>query len=43
MSATFDVPSDCPAQQLQLTGLAPEFPETVDVTIGGLDLSRLPQ
>ena len=43
VSATFGIPSGCPAQQLQLVGIAPEFPETVDVAIRGLDLSRVEQ
>jgi hypothetical protein len=39
----FDIGADCPAQQLELVGAAPEFPATVDVTIGGLDLERMAQ
>ena len=39
----FDIAADCPAQQLELVGAAPEFPVTVDVTIGELDLERMAQ
>jgi len=36
----FDVPADCPAQNLQLAGTAPELPQQADVTIAGLSLAR---
>jgi len=36
----FAVPVDCPAQRLELTGSAPELPQTVDLTISGLTLVR---
>ena len=39
---TFDVPADCPAQQFQLAGNAPELPQQADVTVSGLNLSRVP-
>lgn len=34
----FDVPANCPAQRLELSGSAPELPQTVDLTIGALTL-----
>ena len=41
LSGSFSVPAGgCPAQQLELIGNAPEFPETADVTIGRLELQR---
>lgn len=40
-SGGFEVPSDCPAQKLELSGAAPEFPQTVDVTIRGLSVTRV--
>ena len=38
--ATFAVPADCPAQRLELVGSAGEFPQTIDFTIGNLELAR---
>jgi len=38
---TFDVPADCPAQQLRLVASAPELPQQADVSISGLNLSRV--
>jgi hypothetical protein len=43
VKGVFEIGSDCPAQRLELVGVAPEFPETVDVTISGLDISKVPQ
>ena len=40
--ATFDVPPDCGAQNLQLTGSAPELPQEVEATVSGLSLVRVP-
>lgn len=40
--AEFDVPADCGAQSLQLTGSAPEIPQQVEVTVSGLALGREP-
>ena len=40
-SGGFEVSNDCPAQKLELSGAAPEFPQTVDVTIRGLSLTRV--
>ena len=37
----FDVPADCPAQQLQLVANAPELPQQADITVSGLNLSRV--
>lgn len=37
----FAVPADCSAQQLDLKGTAPDFPETVDVSLTGLGLARV--
>ncbi len=38
---SFSVPMvDCPAQRLELSGTAPEFPEQADVTIGQFRLQR---
>ena len=38
----FDVPpADCGAQNLQLTGSAPELPQQADVTVSGLSLIRV--
>ena len=39
--ATFDVPGDCPAQQLQLVANAPDLPHQADITVSGLNLSRV--
>lgn len=36
----FEVPAGCQAQQLELKGTAPEFPESVDVTLTGLAVAR---
>ena len=36
----FVVPAGCQAQQLELKGTAPDFPETVDVSLSGLAISR---
>jgi hypothetical protein len=41
VSGDFAVPADCPAQLLELSGVAPEFPQTVDVTVRGLALSKV--
>ena len=38
--AEFDVPAGCGAQNLLLTGSAPEIPQQVEATISGLTLSR---
>lgn len=38
--AMFEVPRDCPAQLLELYGTSPEFPETLDVTLSNLALSK---
>jgi len=38
---TFDVPANCPAQQLQLVANAPDLPQQADVTVSGLNLSRV--
>lgn len=40
-SGGFEVSNECPAQKLELSGAAPEFPQTVDVTIRGLSLTRV--
>ena len=37
----FGIGADCPAQQLSLTGTPPDFPETVDVTLSELSLTRI--
>lgn len=37
---TFSVPAGCGAQQLDLRGIAPDFPETVDVSLTGLAITR---
>lgn len=39
-ASRFVVPSGCQAQQLELTGTAPEFPETVEVSLTGLAINR---
>ena len=39
-SGEFEIGGDCPAQLLELTGASPDFPQTVDVTISGLTLTR---
>ena len=39
-ASRFIVPAGCQAQQLELVGTAPEFPETVDVSLTGLAISR---
>ena len=39
---TFDVPVDCSAQHLQLVANAPELPQQADITVSGLNLSRVP-
>jgi hypothetical protein len=39
-SGQLGVPGNCPAQLVELIGTSPEFPQTVDVTIKGLSLSR---
>lgn len=39
-ASRFVVPAGCPAQQLELKGVAPEFPETVDVALTGLAVTR---
>ena len=36
----FTIGSDCPAQLLSLTGTPPDYPETVDVTLSALSLTR---
>ena len=36
----FAVPPGCQAQQLELNGAAPDFPQTVDVTLTGLGVTR---
>jgi hypothetical protein len=41
ISGSFAVVRDCPAQQLELVGTAPDFPETSDVTVGSLRLTRV--
>jgi hypothetical protein len=41
VAGIFTVGSDCPAQLLELAGTSPEFPQTTDVTISGLSLSRV--
>lgn len=38
----FEVPADCGAQNLQLTGSAPEIPQQVEVTVSDLRLVREP-
>lgn len=40
-SMELDVPADCAAQRLVLTGIAPEFPETADITIAGVSLTKV--
>ena len=35
---TFVIPSNCPAQQLDLAAFAPDFPEQADVTISGFQI-----
>jgi len=37
----FRIGADCPAQQLSLTGTPPDFPETVDVMLSELSLTRV--
>lgn len=39
-ASRFVVPAGCQAQQLELTGTAPEFPETVEVSLTGLAINR---
>lgn len=41
IAGEFSIGDDCPAQQLALTGTSPDFPETVDVTLSGLSLTRI--
>lgn len=43
LSVAFDVPRDCPAQLLELLGTAPEFPETIDLTISDLSIAAASQ
>ena len=44
IAATFVVPDDgCPAQQLQLSGTAGEFPKSVEFTVSDLRLTRVPR
>lgn len=38
----FEVPANCPAQQLQLVANAPELPQQAEITVSGLNLSRVP-
>ena len=38
---TFNVPQDCPAQWLRLSGTSGDLPQQVDVTIAALDLQRI--
>ena len=40
-SMEFDVPANCAAQQLVLAGIAPEFPETADVAIARVSLTKV--
>ncbi|WP_458388853.1 hypothetical protein [Sphingomonas sp. F9_3S_D5_B_2] len=40
INSSFEVPAGCTAQWLQLAGTAPELPQSVDVTISGLRLTR---
>jgi hypothetical protein len=40
-ASDFSIGADCPAQLLALTGTSPEFPETVDVTLSGLSLTKV--
>lgn len=42
LAAEFAVPADCPAQRLELTGSAGDFPQSIDVTIGNFSLARGP-
>lgn len=37
---SFPVPGNCPAQRLELTGLLGEFPQSVDIEIGNLRLTK---
>lgn len=37
---SFSVPANCPAQRLELNGLIGEFPQSVDVAIGNLRLTK---
>ena len=39
-AGVFSIPSGCPAQRLELTGTAGEFPKSLDITISGLALTR---
>lgn len=39
-ASRFVVPGGCQAQQLELNGTAPDFPETVDVSLTGLAVAR---
>ena len=40
LAGSFTVPPGCPAQRLQLTGLAGEFPQSQEFTVGKLQLVR---
>jgi hypothetical protein len=37
---TFDVPTDCGAQRLELTGSSSDIPQQADVTISQVSLTR---
>jgi hypothetical protein len=37
----FTIGVNCPAQQLALTGTSPDFPQTIDLTLSDLALSRI--
>lgn len=41
LTGAFAVAGDCPAQLLELAGTSPEFPETVDLTLANLRLTRV--
>lgn len=41
VSSEFNVGGDCPAQLLELVGSSPDFPQTVDVTIRALELTKV--
>jgi hypothetical protein len=36
----FEVPSDCPAQWLKLSGVSSDMPQQSDVTVAGLKLEQ---
>lgn len=41
VAGDFNIGSGCPAQLLELSGSPPDFPQTIDVTIKGLSLTKV--